>query len=38
MIIVPLCNHVTVILDGMVTFSEHVRVAIVVVRETICAS
>ena len=24
MIIVPLCNHVTVILDGMVTFSEHV--------------
>ena len=24
MIIVPLCNHVTVILDGMVTFSEDV--------------
>ena len=24
-----LCNHVTVTVDGMVTFSEHVRVAIV---------
>ena len=38
MMSLPLCDHVTVIVDGMVTFSEHVKVAIVAVRETICTS
>ena len=38
MIYLPLCNHVIIILDGMVTFSEHVKVAIVAVGETICTS
>ena len=35
---VPLCNHVTVTVDGMVTFNEHVKVVIVAVGETICTS
>ena len=34
----PLCNHVTITVDGIVIFSEHVKVIIVAVGETIYTS